>query len=183
MEKKEWLVAYIKMHHEKKMRDEMLEKGIECFLPVQKEIHQWSDRKKKVERLIISMMIFVHVLPEERLEVLKLTSVSRYLVLHGENKPAVIRNSEMQQFMFIINNADKAVEISKNSLIPGEKVEVTKGPLNGLKGELITVNGKKKIAVRIEGLGCATVEMSIDMIKKCESVSLTTPHKYHINTT
>jgi len=165
MDKKEWLVAYVKMHHEKKMRDDMLAKGIECFLPVQEEIHQWSDRKKKVERLVISMMIFVHVLPKDRLEALKLPYVSRYLVLHGENKPAVIRDKEMQAFMFIINNADKAVEISNASLRPGEKVEVTKGPLAGLKGELITVNGKKKIAVRIEGLGCATVEMSINMIK------------------
>jgi len=176
MNKKEWLVAYVKIHHEKRMRDNMLEKGIECFLPIQKEIHQWSDRKKKVERLVISMMIFVHVPPKERLEVLKLPYVCRYLVLHGENKPAIIRDKEMQQFIFIINNADKTVDININSLKPGEKVEVTKGPLTGLKGELITVNGKNKIAVRIEGLGCATVEMSINMIKKCKPIPLNTLH-------
>jgi len=167
MEKKEWLVAYVKMHHEKKMRDEMLKKGIECFLPIQEEIHQWSDRKKKVERLVISRMIFVHVLPEERLEVLKLLYVRCYLVLYGEKKPAVIRDKEMQQFMFILKNSDKSVEITNTRFCPGEKIEVTSGPLNGLKGELITLNGKNKIAVRIKGLGCATIEMSRDNIKKC----------------
>ncbi|WP_369678142.1 transcription termination/antitermination NusG family protein, partial [Bacteroides sp. CAG:189] len=42
---KSWLAAYVRLHHEKKTRDRLTAMGIECFLPVQEEIHQWSDRR------------------------------------------------------------------------------------------------------------------------------------------
>jgi transcription termination/antitermination protein NusG len=162
---KEWLAAYVRLYHEKKTRDNLKSLGIECFLPLQEEVHQWSDRKKKVERVVISMMIFVHVAPEERIKVLQLPAVSRYLVLRGESTPAVIPEKEMQQFMFMLDNSDETVEMSDAPLTPGQKIRVVKGPLRGLEGELITVNGKKKIAVRIDCLGYATINMTIGMIE------------------
>lgn len=85
---KSWLAAYVRLYHEKKTRDRLTAMGIESFLPVQEEIHQWSDRRKKIERVVIPMMIFVHVDPAERAEVLTLSSVSRYMVLRGQSTPA-----------------------------------------------------------------------------------------------
>ena len=52
MTEKRWLAAYVKMHHEKRVRDRLTELGIENFLPVQNEVRQWSDRKKRVERVL-----------------------------------------------------------------------------------------------------------------------------------
>ncbi|MBP9031869.1 MAG: UpxY family transcription antiterminator, partial [Dysgonomonadaceae bacterium] len=82
-----WLAAYVKMHHEKKVRDRLTELGIENFLPVQKEVRQWSDRRKKIERVLIPMMIFVYVNPDEQRTVITLPSVLRYMVLRGEHTP------------------------------------------------------------------------------------------------
>ena len=64
--------------------------GIENFLPVQQEYHQWSDRKKLVERVLLPMMVFVRVNLREQREVLNLSSVSRYMVLRGESTPAAL---------------------------------------------------------------------------------------------
>lgn len=44
---KSWLAAYVRLYHEKKTRDRLTAMGIESFLPVQEEIHQWSDRRKR----------------------------------------------------------------------------------------------------------------------------------------
>ena len=85
---KSWLAAYVRLHHEKKTRDRLTAMGIECFLPIQEEIHQWSDRRKKVERVVIPMMIFVRVSDEERGLPLTLSAISRYMVLRGESVPA-----------------------------------------------------------------------------------------------
>ena len=41
-----------------------------------------------------------------------------------------------------------------------------KGSLAGLEGELVMVNGKSNIAIRIQQLGCATVEMNSSMVEK-----------------
>ncbi|MFA6812733.1 MAG: transcription termination/antitermination NusG family protein, partial [Bacteroidaceae bacterium] len=34
---KQWLVAYVRLYHEKKTRDRLKEMNIECFLPIQEE--------------------------------------------------------------------------------------------------------------------------------------------------
>ncbi|RAZ95062.1 transcriptional regulator, partial [Klebsiella oxytoca] len=86
---KRWYVALVRMHHEKKVSEYLNKVGIENFVPVQKEIHQWSDRRKLVESVLLPMMVFVHADPKERMEVLNFTTVSRYMVMRGESSPAV----------------------------------------------------------------------------------------------
>ena len=56
---RQWLVAYVQSCLEKKTAQRLAAMGIECYLPVQSEIRQWSDRRKRVDRLVIPMMIFV----------------------------------------------------------------------------------------------------------------------------
>jgi|SRR5690554_113664 len=163
---KRWLAAYVKMHHEKKVRDKLTSMGIKNFLPVQSEIRQWSDRKKKIERTLIPMMIFVFVDTQEQLTVIKQTSVLRYLVLRGERKPTVIPEHQMTNFMFMINNSDQPLDFSSEYFQPGEKVRVTKGALSGLEGELVNIDGHSKIAIRIEQLGCAVVELNLSSVEK-----------------
>lgn len=163
---KQWLVAYVRMHHEKKTRDRLAAMGIESFLPIQEEIRQWSDRRKKMERVVIPMMLFVHVDREERDRVLTLSSVSRYMVLRGESAPAVIPDRQMERFKFMLDYSEDTIELSTDMLAPGELVKVIKGPLKGLEGELITVNGNSKVVVRLSVLGCVCVDMGAGMVEK-----------------
>ena len=57
IEQKNWLVAYVQSNREKKTYDRLTALGIEAFLPLQEEVHQWSDRRKKVQKVIIPMYI------------------------------------------------------------------------------------------------------------------------------
>ena len=66
---KRWYVALVRMHHEKKVAERLAKMGIENFVPVQQEVHQWSDRRKVVESVLLPMMVFVHADPKERKEV------------------------------------------------------------------------------------------------------------------
>ena len=91
---KRWLVALVRISHEKKTSERLSKMGIENFLPVQQEVHQWSDRRKVVERVLLPMMIFVHVDMYEQKEVLTLGSISRDMVLRGESIPAVIPDAD-----------------------------------------------------------------------------------------
>ena len=103
--------------------------GIEYFVPVQKEIHQWSDRRKLVESILLPMMVFVHAAPKERMEVLNFTTVSRYMVMRGESNPAVIPDEQMARFRFMLDYSKEAVCMSSSPLARGEQVRVIKGPL------------------------------------------------------
>ena len=165
MTNKKWLVAYVKMHHEKRVRERLSELGIENFLPVQTEVRQWSDRKKRVEQVLIPMMIFVHVDTEEQRTVLTHPSVLRYLVLRGEHAPTEIPEEQMNRFRFMLDFSDQPVSFNTAGLQPGEKVKVIKGPLAGLEGEFVTVDGKSNVIVRISHLGCAVVEVNASMVE------------------
>ena len=41
-----------------------------------------------------------------------------------------------------------------------------KGPLAGLEGELVILNGKSKVAVRLDKLGYAHVDMPVGFVEK-----------------
>ena len=156
---KRWYVALVRMHHEKKVAERLSKMGIDSFVPVQQQIHQWSDRRKIVDRVLLPMMIFVHVDLQEQKEVLTLSSISRYMVLRGESTPAVIPDQQMLRFKFMLDYSDETISMSTSPLAPGEKIRVIKGPLAGLEGELVHVNGKSKVVVRLTMLGCACVDI------------------------
>ena len=143
---KRWLVAIVRICHEKKTGERLTKMGIENFLPIQQEVHQWSDRRKIVDRVLLPMMIFVHVDLQEQKEVLTLSSISRYMVLRGESTPAVIPDQQMLRFKFMLDYSDETISMSTS-------------PLAGLEGELVHVNGKSKVAVRLTMLGCACVDI------------------------
>lgn len=63
---------------------------------------------------------FVHATPQERAEVLTLSSVSRYMVLRGEHTPAVIPDLQMERFKFMLDYSEEAVEMCSTPLAPGE---------------------------------------------------------------
>lgn len=151
---------------EKKTAERLTAMGVECYLPVQTEIRQWSDRRKKIDRLVIPMIIFVHVAPGERSLPLTLQAVSRYMVLRGESRPAIIPEEQMNRFRFMLDYSPEAVEICSTPLAPGDAVKVIKGPLAGLEGELVTIGGKSKVAVRLDMLGCAHVDMPVGFVEK-----------------
>lgn len=121
---------------------------------------------QKVDRLVIPMMIFVHVTPQERPLPLTLQAISRYMVLRGESRPAVIPEEQMERFRFMLDYSPEAVEICSTPLAAGDAVKVIKGPLAGLEGELVMIGGKSKVAVRLDMLGCAHVDMPIGFVEK-----------------
>lgn len=164
-EERKWYVAYVRLFHERKTAEKLAAMGIESFVPVREEIHQWSQRKKKVMRVLIPQMIFIHATPKERLEALTLASISHYMVLRGEHTPAIIPDRQMQQFMFMVDYSEESIEMYNSTLQPGQSIKVIKGPLAGMEGELMEIEGKSKVIVRLDLLGCAGVDMPIGFVE------------------
>lgn len=154
-----WLVAYTKMHHERKVRDDLERMGIDSFVASRIEMRKWSDRIKKREVILLPMYLFVHVSPEERSMVLEHPSVLRYMSLRSEHRPAVVPDDQIEHFRFMLDHSEEVVRIIPGEMAQGQKVRVLKGPLEGLEGEFVTFEGKHRIILRIESLGAASVAM------------------------
>ena len=158
---------------EKKVRERFEEEGVECFLPVQTVVRQWTHRKARVVVPVIAGMIFVRVEKREQITVLETRGVVSFLRLRGEKEPAVIPDKQMADFRFqmadfrfLLDFSEEAVEMVNEEIAVGDMIQVVKGPLKGLEGELVKFRGTTKVAVRIDMLGCALVDIPASFVEK-----------------
>ncbi len=146
-----WHAIYVHSRAEKKVHVELTLKGIESFLPLQRKLRQWSDRKKWVEVPLISGYVFVHITRWHYDAVLQTDNVMQYVRFEG--KAAVIRDQDIEVLKRMLGQSDLEIEITREELQPGMQVEIIAGPMMGVKGELISFRGKNKVALRIPPLG------------------------------
>ena len=70
-ELKYWHAVFTASRAEKKVRDRLEELGVECFLPVQTVLRQWTYRKSRVVVPVIAGLVFVRVGRQEQVKVLQ----------------------------------------------------------------------------------------------------------------
>ena len=143
---KQWHVVYTRSRAEKKVQAELYANNIDCFLPLQKKLRQWKDRKKWVEMPLMSGYCFVHISRKEYFTVLQFYNVVCYVTFEG--KAAVIPESQIDTLKQMLKQFDFDVTVSQDNFKPGKLVEVIEGPLVGLRGELIEARGKNKFIIR-----------------------------------
>lgn len=146
-----WHAIYVHSRAEKKVHAELARKGIEAFLPLQRKLRQWSDRKKWVEIPLISGYVFVRITRKFYDVVLQTDNVMQYVRFEG--KAAVIRDQDIEILKKMLGQSEIEVEITMEDLHPGVLVEINTGPMMGFRGELISFHGNNKVALRIPPLG------------------------------
>lgn len=143
---KQWHVIYTRARAEKKVQLELTIKNIENFLPMQRKLRQWKDRKKWVEMPLMSGYCFVHITRKEYDLVLQTNNVVSYVRFEG--KAAVIPENQIDALKQMLKQYVFEVDVTTDNFEPGKKVEVIEGPLIGLRGELIEARGKNKFIIR-----------------------------------
>ena len=157
-----WVAALVQMCMEKKVGERLKKLGIENYVPTQMEVHQWSDRKKKVERVVIPMVVFVRADATTERNLRTQSFIRKILTYPGEKVAAVIPDVQIERLKFMLKQADSPVELMAGNLQVGDRVRIVKGALKGLEGELYrSVSEKSMVAIRIDGLGYACVSVSV----------------------
>jgi transcriptional antiterminator RfaH len=144
-----WYAVYTNPRAEKQVRDRLIEAGVEVFLPLQKTFRIWSDRKKLIERPLLSSYVFVKVVPLEFPKVYQTSGIVRFVTFEGQ--PASIPQNQIDNLRLLINS-DTEIEISSEKFEQGDNVEVIRGSLIGLTGELVIVGSHSRVIVRIDRL-------------------------------
>lgn len=84
----------------------------------------------------------------------------RLLTYPGQRKAANIPDSQIDQLKFMLKNADSDVSFVRDIYVKAEPVEVVRGNLAGLKGQVErTSDGKTNIIIAIDILGGAKVSI------------------------
>jgi len=161
-----WFAIYTNPRAEKKAFSGLLEKGIDAYLPLQRTLKQWSDRKKWVEEPLFRSYIFVNIPQSLYFEVLSTPGIVRYITFEG--KAVVIPPKQIDAIRYFLSETGPLDESTAlEDLVPGSAVEIIRGPLKGLTGHLADHQGRQKVRIEIEALGQAVfVTIPIAQLKR-----------------
>ena len=148
MKLKKWIVVRSKPRSEKIVYDQLLEKGIEAYLPLLKERRKWSDRKKWVEFPLFSSYLFANIELKNSIFVLQTHGVSS-LVKFGE-EIAIVQENIIKTIKLAIDGGYQLTPTEY--FIAGNEVEVIEGPMKGVKGIIVQLKGKDRLIIKIDAI-------------------------------
>jgi len=149
-----WYPVYTHPKAEKKAHQALSDKGIETYLPLRRQLKQWSDRKKWIDEPFIKSYLFVHITQQEQTEVLMTKGITRFIYFGG--KVTSMPDKQIEDLKLLMTSAVE-LEITEENLLPGEKIVLKAGPLKGMVGEIISYRSQKQLALRLENLGCSVI--------------------------
>lgn len=160
---KRWVAALVQMNCEKKVAAKLDKMGIANYVPIQKEEHQWSDRKKRIDRVVIPMVVFVRLTQNEEDRFRRLPFIIRFISYPGAEELATpIPDEQIESLKLLLANAESNVVFTENIEI-GDAVRIINGPLKGLYGFCCGLN-HSEIAIHVELLGYAMVHVHMSKI-------------------
>lgn len=159
-----WIAVYTRPNCERKVAQHLSKEAIETFIPTQIVVKQWSDRKKKVNALVIPMIVFVRVIKSiNNIRSLRSFSplIHRPIYNSGSNTPAIIPDEQIERLKFMLDNASSPITFDSQTIKVGNSVRVSRGPLMGLVGNVTRVNkAQVRFLIVMESLG--TIGVDID---------------------
>ena len=132
-QERRWYALKTRSRHEKRVRDHLVQRDIDTFLPLCESWRQWKDRKKKVELPLFPGYCFARFPLIDRLRVLNVLGVADLVSING--RPEAIREEELTAIQQLVST--KLHYDPHPFLEEGMDVEVVRGPLTGVRGKLL----------------------------------------------
>jgi transcriptional antiterminator RfaH len=145
-----WYPVYTRSRAEKKANEELKRKGIQTYLPLKKAVKHWSDRKKIVEEPLIKSYLFAYISAREYAEVLMTNGVARFI--YFSNQVAPIPDQQIHDLKLLLAT-DADLELIDYDIKPGESVLIKAGPFKGIIAELVSLQNKQRIILRLQNMG------------------------------
>jgi len=151
MEKK-WFVLYTLPQQELKVAKNLTAMGISNYCPAITLIKQYSDRKKKVIKPLLSSYVMVHIEDNQRDKVFSCSGIVRYLFFLG--KPAIVSVSEINLMQDHLNGVYNDIKVT--TLNVGQSHTITEGPFSGISGKVVQTD-KRKVKLELASLGMSII--------------------------
>ncbi len=141
-----WYAAYTRAQHEKRVAEQLDERGVEHFLPLYASVRRWKDRRVRLDLPLFPGYVFVRLAMFARLRVLQIPSVVCLVGFGG----------------LLAALPDEDVEILRAGLVDplraephpfltvGRRVRIICGPFAGLEGVLKRKKGNLRVVVSLD---------------------------------
>ena len=152
-----WYATYTHARHEKKVAQQLEERHIEHFLPVYRSVRRWKDRRKELDLVLFPGYVFVRLSLADRLRVLQLPGVARFVSFNGQ--PAVLLGADIEALR---NGLTLGVQAEHHPyLTVGRRVKIVHGPLTGAQGILLRNKTNCRVVISIDAI-MRSVSVEID---------------------
>ena len=149
-----WHALYVRSRSEKKVLSQLVEMGVEAYLPLITVVRQWSDRRMKVQEPLFKSYVFVRSNNKQYIPILNVYGVVRFVCF--EREAVVVPENQIvaiRKFVSDYENGEEFKMQNDEELKVGQKVRIINGPMKGLTGRLDTIRNKRHLIVYIDVVG------------------------------
>ncbi len=140
-----WYAIRTRSRHEKRVRDELAARGMEPFLPLMQRWRQWKDRRKLVAFPLFPGYCFARFPLSARVTVLTAHGVVQ--ILGNHEGPSPVPDAEIEAVRRLV---ESTLPYDPHPyLLEGMQVEVTRGPLAGLRGILLRKGARARLVIGV----------------------------------
>ncbi len=165
---RQWLVARVAPNTEKASRERLIELGYDAFVASQQEIRIYKNgnrkKRKKIERVVITQYVFLHLTEQERRTVVTLPFVKAFLINRSSEQRtfATVSDEQIRRLKRMLGQSEQAVQFITSGFTLGEEVIVMNLGTNDYAGRIVRMPGDNSsyVGVRLDTLGCAYLEIS-----------------------
>jgi len=141
-----WYAAYTASRHEKTVAEHLRQRDVECFLPLYETIRQWNNGRHRVQMPLFPGYLFLRIEMRDRKRVLQVPGLVQLVTFQGA--PAALPDGEIETLRNAL--ATGVLAQPHRYLNVGSKVEICRGPLQGMRGVLLRQQGQFRVVISVE---------------------------------
>ena len=145
-----WIAIYTRSRHECTVARQLQKMGFEVYVPMRREPHQWSDRKRFVNVPLIPSYVFTKIPLNLYYCIYDAYGIVRIIMFNG--RIAIIKEEEIE-LLRMVENCREAVVITDKNFRKGDEVEIVKGKFTGESGKILSERNNGKVGILIEEIG------------------------------
>lgn len=141
-----WYAAYTASRHEKTVAEHLRHREVECFLPLFESVRRWNNGRHTVQLPLFPGYVFVRMAMREKLRVLQVPGLVQLVSFQGA--PAALPEAEIEKLRTALHSGVTAQPYRYLSI--GSKVEISRGPLQGMQGILLRHQGQFRVVLSVD---------------------------------
>lgn len=162
-----WFAARTRANQELSLRDSLKKLEKVHYLPTHIVTRRISDRVKRVEVPVINNLIFIRATKQQAFALVKDFALKLHYIRDTETGSLlVVPDKQMDDFMFLMDLSPESIRQCNEMYAAGDKVRIIKGDLAGVEGEMVRVEGKTHVILRIPQVLAVRVKIPKSYLEK-----------------
>lgn len=143
-----WYAFRTRSRHEKKVQQQLVEAGLQTFLPIESRVRQWSDRRKTIESPLFPGYGFVRInyASRDRVRVLSTHGIVSFVGSGASGTP--IPDQQIEDLRTVLFH--KMPCQPHPYLAIGKRVRIRGGALDGVEGVLTDHRDDQSLVISLD---------------------------------